>query len=234
VRIGLLSDVHGNLAGLRAVAAALEAEGPLDATIVAGDHLVGGPRPREVWDALRGAGWTLLRGDSDGTLAREGWHEPDVKPEYRRASEAFHAWTRARLGPAALDEIGALPFEERLATPAGDLLIVHSSPRSIHDQCGGPHNSLDEVVAAYGGTGAALIAFGHWHGSFVRPSPVGLLVNVASVGLRPEHAPLSAYTIIDASADGFVVHQRFVQYDQREEALEARERGMPVWRPDAG
>jgi predicted phosphodiesterase len=70
VRIALLSDVHGNLSGLRAVAAALRAEGSLDAVVVAGDHLTGGPRPREAWQEMRDLGWTLVRGDSDGTLAR--------------------------------------------------------------------------------------------------------------------------------------------------------------------
>ncbi|HEY3108886.1 MAG TPA: hypothetical protein VGL23_09045, partial [Chloroflexota bacterium] len=104
-------------------------------------------------------------------------------------------------------------------------------PRSIHDQAGGPHNSGDEVAAAYGGTGAAAIAFGHWHGSFVRPTAFALLVNVASVGLRPDRAPLAAYTIIEARPDGFVVQQRLVPYDRREEARAARERGMPVWQP---
>jgi predicted phosphodiesterase len=232
MRIGLLSDVHGNLAGLRAVAEALADEGPFEAIFVAGDHLVGGPRPREVWTELRASGWTLLRGDSDGTLAREGWDEPDVKPEYRRASAAFHLWTRREVGPRVLAELGELPFEARLPTPAGDLLVVHSSPRSIHDQCGGPHNSLDEAEAAYGGTGAAMVAFGHWHGSFVRPTPFGLLVNVASVGLPIVPMPLAAYTIVDAEADGFVVSQRFAVYDREEEERVAGERGMPVWEPN--
>jgi predicted phosphodiesterase len=230
MRIGLLSDVHGNLAGLRAVAAALRAEGRLDAVCVAGDHLGGGPRPVEVWDELRASGWCLLRGDCDESLARDEWCDPDVRPAYRRAAAAFHAWTRALVGPAALERLAALPFEARLATPAGDLLVVHSSPRSVHDQCGGPHNSRREVADAYGRTGAALIAFGHWHGSFVRPTDFALLVNVASVGLRPDCAPLAAYTVVDAGPDGFVVQQRFVPYDRAEEARVSRERGMPVWR----
>jgi predicted phosphodiesterase len=231
MRIGLLSDVHGNLAGLRAVAAALRAAGPLDAVCVAGDHLGGGPRPGEVWDELGALGWRLVRGDCDESLARDECSDPDVKPDYRRAAAAFHAWTRALVGRAALAQVAALPLEARLATPAGDLLVVHSSPRSVHDQCGGPHNSSREVADAYGGTGAAMIAFGHWHESFVRPTDFALLVNVASVGLRPECAPLAAYTIVHARPDGFVVHQRFARYDRDEESRVARERGMPLWRP---
>src|SRR5262245_58129512 len=218
MRIGLLSDVHGNLAGLRAVAAALRAEGPLDAVCVAGDHLVGGPRPDEVWAELNALGWQLIRGDSEESLTRCECGDPDVKPAYRRAAAAFHGWTRATVGPAVIAQLAELPLEARLATPAGELLVVHSSPRSVHDQAGGPHNSADEVRAAYAGTGAAAIAFGHWHASFVRSTDFALLVNVASVGLRPECAPLAAYSIVEARPGGFVVQQRFVAYDRAEEA----------------
>src|SRR5437764_13001177 len=105
MRIGLLSDVHGNLAGLRAVASALRADQPIDAIVVAGDHLGGGPRPGEVWAELRASGWCLLRGDSDESLARPVWGAPDVKPAYRRAARAFHGWTRAQVGPEVLAQI---------------------------------------------------------------------------------------------------------------------------------
>ena len=71
VKVGLLSDVHGNLAGLRAVAAALAREGPLDAVVVAGDHVGAGPRPREVWEELGCLGWTLVRGNDDEELATD-------------------------------------------------------------------------------------------------------------------------------------------------------------------
>src|SRR5919202_4478533 len=99
MRIGLLSDVHGNLAALRAVQAALAKEGPLDHVVVAGDHLWGGPRPRETWAALLASGWTLIRGNEDERLVAA--HPEDVPnqagPRYRGALAAFHAWTRAAL-----------------------------------------------------------------------------------------------------------------------------------------
>lgn len=69
MRIGLLSDVHGNLAGLRAVAAALAREADLAQIVVAGDHLGAVPRPREVWEELRRLDWTLVRGNDDEETA---------------------------------------------------------------------------------------------------------------------------------------------------------------------
>src|SRR5437867_24740 len=220
MRIALLSDVHGNLAGLRAVAAALAREGPLDHVVVAGDHLLGGPRPRETWQALVASGWTLLRGNEDERLVAE--RAEDVPnpgdPRYRRALIAGHAWARAALDPATLRALAALPPSYRLATPAGDLLVVHATPHSAHGLAGAPATPLAELAAMYAGTGAAAIAFGHYHQSFVRPTPFGLLVNVASVGLPRDRQPLAAYTILTPTAEGWVVEQRHVPYDAAEEA----------------
>src|SRR3712207_4640897 len=114
MRIGLLSDVHGNLAGLRAVAEALRAEGDLDQVLVAGDHLWGGPRPREVWAMLRATGWVLLRGNHDEMLAAEQLDRAVAdQGTYRRAHRAFHAWTRVALDDATLRDLGALPLTHR-------------------------------------------------------------------------------------------------------------------------
>ena len=232
VRIGLLSDVHGNLAGLRAVAEALGREGPLDAVVVAGDHLGAGPRPREVWQALRGYGWTLVRGNDDEEVATEQPSLEDMPPTHRRAWWAFHSWTRARLDASVFAELAALPFEARLKTPAGDLLVVHSSPRSVYDKCGGPHNTLAEAAAAYGDSGAGAVAFGHYHVAFVRPTPFALLMNVASVGLPWDGQPLAAYTLLTATGEGWVVQQRRVPYDGEDERRAAEAGGMPRWETD--
>ncbi|MDQ3701777.1 MAG: metallophosphoesterase, partial [Chloroflexota bacterium] len=87
VRIALLSDVHGNLSGLRAVATALGEEAPFQHVVVAGDHLQGGPRPLEVWEELQNLGWTLVRGNEDESLvaAIPVGVEEVVRAPYRRA-----------------------------------------------------------------------------------------------------------------------------------------------------
>jgi predicted phosphodiesterase len=230
LRVAILSDVHGNLSGLEAVATALRAEGDLDHVVVAGDHLQGGPRPVEVWERLRELGWTLLRGNEDEALATE--NPPYHGRGYRRAYLAQHAWYRALVPPGPLEALLALPEAWRIPTPAGDLLVLHASPQGTDDRRGGMHNTAQEVTEAYGGTGASAIAFGHYHQSFVRPMPFALLVNVASVGLPLDGLPLAAYTIMEATAGGWVVAQRRVPYDGALEARVARRRGLPPWEPD--
>ncbi len=233
MRFALFSDTHGNLAALRSVESALEREGPFDRVVVAGDHLQGGPRPVEVWDQLNRHGWVLLRGNEDEALVTDDAQGFLGRAEYRAAFLAGNAWTRARIGSTVLDALAALPDRWTVTTPAGELLVVHASPRSTSDRSGGAHNTRAEVTAAYGGTGAAVIAFGHHHRSFVRLMPFALLVNVASVGLPTDGIPLACYTIVTADEDGWVVEQRQTPYDPIEESQAAAERGMPAWVPDA-
>jgi predicted phosphodiesterase len=238
VRVGLLSDVHGNLAGLQAVAGALQTEGGLEHVVVAGDLLQGGPRPREVWDLLRRLGWLLVRGNEDDALldrefaARQAVDAGGAAMRHLGTYLRQHDWSRAVLDAGdqgIVRGLAALPARLRLPTPAGDLLVVHSSPRSITDRHGAPGNSAAEVAASYGGSGASAIAFGHWHQNFVRPAPFGLLINVASVGLPLDGRPLAGYTVLTGTAHGWIVEQRRVPYDPAEEAAAAAAAGMPPW-----
>lgn len=231
MRLGLLSDVHGNLAALNAVRAALADAGPLDSVIVAGDLLLGGAWPVEVWDALTANGYVLVQGNTDAELA--GLTEAALDPghPYQRAYAARFMWTQGRIDGSIQRALRELPREYRVSSPAGDLLVVHASPRGLDDRAGAPHNTAAEVAAAYGGTGASAIAFGHWHQSFVRLTPSALLINVASVSIPLDGRPLAAYTILTAAPDGWIVEQRRVPYDAADAANMERERDMPAWLP---
>jgi len=232
LRCALMSDVHGNLAALRAVAAQLDKEDPLDYVVVAGDHLQGGAHPREVWQLLRSRRWILIRGNEDDSLLDDALAVDRLPAAYRNAFLSGRDWTRGQVGTAVLEELAALPESWRVPTPAGDLLIVHASPRSIHDRAGAAHNTSTEVFAAYGGTGAEVIAFGHYHRHFVRQTPFGLLINVASVGLPLDSRPIACYTVLTARRDDWLVEQHEVLYDPSPEEAEGARRGLPAWVPD--
>ncbi|TAK20431.1 MAG: metallophosphoesterase [Chloroflexota bacterium] len=229
MRFALFSDIHGNLTALRAVAAAIDRAGPLEAVVVAGDLVQGGPRPRETWEYLIEHGWTLLRGNEDEALGADRIIHGEYPPRFRAAAVAQITWTRKMLGGEVLQRLTGLRESFRVATPAGDLLVVHSSPRGTNDRRGGQHNSAREVVDGYAGTGAAVIAFGHFHSNFVRATAFGLLVNVASVGLPLDGQPIANFTLATATSDGWIIEQRQVPYDRGDELAAAARNEMPPW-----
>ncbi len=66
MRIGIIADVHANLAALDAVLAALAAE-PADRIVCLGDVAVG-PQPREVVARLRELNGPIVMGNADAWL----------------------------------------------------------------------------------------------------------------------------------------------------------------------
>lgn len=220
MRIAIYSDVHGNLAGLRAVLAALEAAGPFDHVVAAGDHALIGPRPAETLALLRETGHVLLIGNHDRDLVLA---DP---PAYLRVP-VFHA--RAALGEEGCAFLAGLPERWRVCpAPGQELLVVHASPANPAGQRSPdappasafavePDTPEEELSARFGGTGAAVVAFGHYHHPFVRRWREGVLVNVASVSFPVDGALLASFSVL--TWDGaWSVEQHRVPFDVADEA----------------
>src|SRR5438045_9236912 len=67
MRIGLVSDMHGNAVAFRTVLAELEERDP-SLIVALGDVAQGGPQPRECVDVLQELGCPCVYGNSDDYL----------------------------------------------------------------------------------------------------------------------------------------------------------------------
>lgn len=225
LRVAIFSDVHGNLAALRAVLAAIDGHRPVHLTAAAGD-LVGpeGARPAETFDTLVERGVVMLQGNHDDFTARHDAPPGPWAALYRRRLP----WCIARLGPERIERLRRLPRQLRLSpAPGDDLLIVHAS---MHDRAGraaAPATDSATLHAWYGGASARVIAFGHWHEAFVRQWEEGTLINVASVSLPKDGLPLAAYSMLTWDG-GWLIEQFRVPYDVAEEEAAASAAGLPV------
>lgn len=177
MRVAIISDIHGFDLALRAVLADIDANGPFDQIVAAGDLCEIGPRPDEVIRILQERGIAAVRGNTDVDLV-EGARAKTSNAELRYGID--------RLGEAGLDWLAALPFEHRVTPPdsdghSDDLLIVHANPRNLDDSLD-PELSDDELLALIGPTDAAMIAFGHVHICYIRQVGPYLLMDVSAVG----------------------------------------------------
>ena len=180
MRVAVLSDVHGFNLALESVLADVDATGPFDAVVVAGDHCEVGPAPREVLDLLRarqGQSFVVLKGNTDRDIvdhAGQGWG--------RRSTD----WVIEQIGPDGTDYLAGLPFDHRITPPGGtspadDLLVCHANPHTLDDRLA-PEMSDRELREVLGGVRAAVVAFGHYHVCFIRRVDDTLLVDVSAVG----------------------------------------------------
>jgi predicted phosphodiesterase len=196
--------------------------------VAAGDLVApAGARPAETFDLLLEAECALLLGNHDVLL----WNPEaeELTGPYADLVRRQEPWAVARLGTRRIEYLKKLPHQLRLSpAPGNDLLIVHAS---FHDPLRGhaatletPHNELHQL---YGGAGAQLIAFGHYHDAFTREWEGGTLVNVASVSLPKDGQPLAAYSILTWDDGRWTVEQHRIPYDHHDEQAAVAESGIP-------
>jgi predicted phosphodiesterase len=212
--IGFLSDVHGNLAALNAVLAELER---LDVKrlYVAGDLLLGGDQPLEVWHRLQALGATCTRGPSDMALASVDPSSLVPIDEGQRRQARLFAETRAAIGDLVAERLRRLPEQQRIPLVDGrEVLMMHGSPVDANREIG--HDlSDDEVLTLLDDDPADIIVCGATHVPFQRTVDEYHIVNVGSVGAAPE-GPVAHYTVLTPRMSNADILQDWVSYAEPE------------------
>ncbi|MBM3315820.1 metallophosphoesterase family protein [candidate division WOR-3 bacterium] len=123
MKLGVFSDIHGNLDALRAVLAVLQARGVAH-FICCGDVVGYGPDPVGCIETLRDLKCQAVAGNHDyGLLGRT-----DIGLFNRAAAEAL-LWARERVAGDNRLYLEGLPLTEDVAP----MLAVHSSPSAPED-----------------------------------------------------------------------------------------------------
>jgi predicted phosphodiesterase len=214
--IAFLSDLHGNLTALDVVLAELERL-QVKRLFVAGDLLLGGEEPLEVWQRLQALGATCTRGPSDMALATvDPQSLVPIDDEQRRQARAFSE-TRAAIGDLVAERLRRLPEQHRIPLIDGrEVLMVHGSPADSSREIS--HDLSDEeILALLDDDPADIIICGATHVPFQRAIGEYHVVNVGSVGAAPE-GQVAHYTVLTPKMSGAEILQDWVSYEEQPEA----------------
>jgi predicted phosphodiesterase len=185
--LGILYDVHGNLAALEAVLAEAEGEG-VDGWLLGGDYCVFGPWPAETLERLRtldNATW--LRGNGERWLVDPPMHLPREQSEFIFAALASAI---ARLPASDIDDLVGLPT----LLDREDAFYCHGSPLSDVESFPAEAGEGDARLLA--GVRERQVVFGHSHLQFRRLGPAATdLVNPGSVGMPLDGDARAAWAI---------------------------------------
>jgi len=228
VRIGLFSDIHGNVVALEAVLEDIESKG-VDALVCAGDLVAFGPRPQEVLARLSGIRQLMMvRGNTErwlGIIAKTP-DGPFEEPIVGKVAPAL-LWTAERLGEEAVSGLVALPEAGTLEVSSAVVEVEHGSPGS--DWHGMAPDMDDEKLASLlGELEATTFCCGHTHKPFVRQIGPRFVVNGGSVGFPYDGTPTSSWALLDIAEDGKVevtIHR--VSSDRDAVARDMAELKMP-------
>jgi predicted phosphodiesterase len=242
MRVALVSDIHGNLPALQALAAAIEAA-RVDLVLNLGDIASGPLWPRETVAWLAGRGWPTIAGNHErqALAAAPGTGSDD-------------AFTAAELGPAERGWLAALPAA--LEACGGELRAFHGIPGDdrrglLETVTPGYAPGADpgvrlategEVDRRLAGTRAAVLVCGHTHTPRARRLADGtLVVNPGSVG-RPAYAhdrphrhvvetgsPHARWALLERRGDGWHAELQQTAYERDGAARRAAALGFADW-----
>lgn len=171
MKLGLVSDIHCNIEGLRA---ALDAMGPIDRLICLGDAIYDYRFSNEVVGLLQDLDTIMVQGNHE-----QGFFGP----------QGERARSQPWIDPSLRDWLEERPQRLNLTLQGQSLLLVHSTPWS---PAGAYIYPGDPRLQRFGETGANCVFYGHTHVRLVERVGDTLVVNPGSAGEARRHRDMLA------------------------------------------
>lgn len=236
MKIAVVSDIHGNLIALEAVAADLQVRG-VTQVVCLGDNLSGPLLPLETARFLITSGWTCLAGNHERQILEH------LSTGRGGLSDSYAASTLTDT------EVEWIRHLSPVVKFSSELLLCHGTPRSdcepfLETVDAGRMRlaTQDEVMQRAAGATSEVIVCGHTHlPRIVRSRSGQLLVNPGSVGLPAYEddlpmphvvetgSPEARYAILEHTAIGWTAQLIALPYDHRSMAELAGKRGRHEW-----
>lgn len=236
MRITIVSDVHANLAALRAVLEDAARRRGLDAAWSLGDFVGYGPQPNEVVSLLREYRLTAVSGNHD--LAATGLMDTS---DFNEDAAAANRWNAALLTDEnatflrrlalveTRSEIETVLCHGSLRWPVWEYVITEEAARAQFELMEVPwsfvgHTHIPLVIEE--ADGSELLAARPEHGEAVKLGEHRLILNPGSVGQPRDGDPRAAYAILDTAEATVEFHR--VAYPIRETQALMEEAGLPI------
>jgi predicted phosphodiesterase len=198
MRIGLISDVHGNLPALEAV---LEDMPDVDDIVCAGDLVGYNPWPAECVERIREVATVTVQGNHDRTV--------DTPQRYDRnkMARAGLELAKEQLNDEQHRWLSELPPRTEFANGRYRLVHSHPDPEELGTYVR-PRDftRMRPYLDDHDG-----IVLGHTHVQHQAKVDDRLIVNPGSVGQPRDNAPDAAYAVLDVDSSTVDMHR--VEYD---------------------
>lgn len=227
MRIGIITDIHGNMHALEAVLDDLRTR-HLDAIYCLGDLVGYGAFPNEVTERIRVEGIPTIMGNYDDGVGFDrdecgcAYTDPVEK---QRGGESL-AWTKAVVTPDNKAFLRSLAKDIRFEADGKRVLLVHGSPRRINEYLfeDRPVSSFQRLAAS---SNADIIVFGHTHKPYTKVVDSVLFVNAGSVGKPKDGDWRACYMMLEPSKSRDPVEFVRLPYDVETAAAAIRATELP-------
>lgn len=216
MRILIISDIHSNMAALRAV---FEAE-EFDACVCAGDVVDYGCDPSEVVNWMQENTVACVRGNHDHAVGQKV--RPRGGPGLRHLAFATRPLHWQWMSDDQLRWLSQLPTSQFVELDAKRFYLVHGTPRDPLEEYLGPKQ--EDWQHRLNNIDADFVCVGHTHQPYLLELDNGTtVVNPGSVGQPRNLDPRAAYAIYENGA----VTLKQVEYAIEDAIASYRAAGLP-------
>ena len=209
MRVGAISDVHGNRVALAAVLSDMPA---VDLLVCAGDVVGYNPWPAECVEEIRSREIPTVMGNHDRAVVEgSGFWGNEM-------ADAGVQYAIDRLAESQREWLAGLP--ERLTVADGRVKLVHGHPDDP-DRYTYPESFSASMLGD-----EELLVLGHTHVQGHRLTGEGIVCNPGSVGQPRDGDPRAAYAVVDLGTES--VEERRVEYDVDAVVEAIEEVGLPA------
>jgi len=229
MKIGLISDIHGNQQALTKVLSQLYAE-HVDLVLCAGDLVCYGAHCNQVIDLMRSCAIACVTGNYDAAVA---WNWPSasskpVSPAMETLKQAALEWTKRNIHSKHRDYLRGLPWTLSYQLDGLRIVVLHAGLQQL-DEWYTPEEPARLCQLAAQVT-ADVIVLGHTHQPFVyeaeyAPGCTTLFVNPGAVGRALDGDTRAAYAILQTGKRA--VQLKRSEYDLKIAVQAIMHSGMP-------
>lgn len=196
MKIGILSDAHGNSLGLKLCLAAME-EQEVSEIHYLGDCVGYLPDVRGVYSLLKASRTLCLRGNHEEMLLGN--------IPFPLEQEKVYQLERAKniLSDRALLDFSKWPFFRKKEIDGRKLMWVHGNPWDFTTGYVYPNSDLERFKELP----VDAVFLGHTHHPFIRKAGGVLVVNVGSCGLPRDQGNLASYAIYDTASSNCQIYR---------------------------
>ncbi len=228
MRIGIISDIHGNLPGLEACLRTLDDVG-VDQIVCLGDLVQFGPFPAEVIDLLQQNNIDTVQGNCDRAVAkgRDDTGDSFENVHWDNLACELLQWTKDQITPEQKRYLKKLPSELRFNVGSRRILCVHGLPGNIS---GSIKQNVSSQVYDYmfSRNSCDILILGHTHEMLLQPRGNRMIINPGSIGggTLPEEATVAVLNINEENTTASVCWYR-VPFDTVSFEKKYRHEGLP-------
>ncbi len=216
MKIGIISDIHGNMDALKKVLDALKDEG-CNKIFCLGDLAMAGPEPNRTVDFVKElfdtSDFTLIQGNTDFMLSHYSEEIYNKLFSLNIVMANAYRADKEELSEDNIKFLSSLPETKEIEISGVKILLVHGSPRK-QDENIFPDLPLEQVEEMISDTNADLIFCGHTHLPCGYQTKTGkTVVNVGSVGRPFSLYPEACCAILDIKDSSFEIKHKLIKYD---------------------